>query len=262
MPLIREAGGRWYLSDSFSSLYNSYSPDADPAQSFRAHVDDVLDTGLALSRLRGTDTGELVIGRQYSRRQVCRMLGWDTNQEGVINGYKVDTATSTCPIFVTYDGDMYNDHFKDNDVLHWYTRLDRTLVSPEIKRVLQSEVAHHLFVEKSDQEGKRFYYLGCVDPHGAANSSHGGKPVVTMDLVLRSPVEEHLYRHLSKSEKPPTPHDRVCHRFWNLRCQALRRTYRNVPHALSPPLARWSNNHPIGSARSTSFSTLQQRPSS
>ncbi|WP_297189394.1 DEAD/DEAH box helicase [uncultured Corynebacterium sp.] len=197
IPLIREEGGRWYLTDSFRGLYSAYSPEMDPAQSFRAHVDDLLSTGLALCRQRGTEGGDLVIGHQYTRRQVCRMLGWDSNQEGVINGYKVDTATSTCPIFVTYDGDMYNDHFKDNDVLHWYSRLNRTLSSTEIQRILQPEVKHHLFVKKSEQEGSKFYYLGRVDPHDPHNASHNDKPVVTMDLVLRSPVEDSLYRHLS-----------------------------------------------------------------
>ncbi|MHA6527721.1 DEAD/DEAH box helicase [Corynebacterium pyruviciproducens] len=196
-PLIVERDDRWFLFEEFRGLYLASGEEANPATSFRAHVDDIVATGLALARLRGTDTGDLVVGRQYTRRQVCRMLGWDSNQEGVINGYKVDQATATCPIFVTYDATDYNDHFVDNDVLHWYSRLNRTLKSKEIASVLDPAVTRHLFVKKSDQEGQKFYYLGEVDPCSARDAEHGGKNVVTVDLVLHSPVEESLFKHLS-----------------------------------------------------------------
>ena len=63
--------------------------------------------------------------------------------------------------------------------------------------MLDPAVTRHLFVKKSDQEGQKFYYLGEVDPRSARDAEHGGKNVVTVDLVLHSPVEESLFKHLS-----------------------------------------------------------------
>lgn len=45
------------------------------------------------------------VGLRYSRKDVCKMLGFDSNQESTIYGYKVDKTTKTCPIFVTYKKD-------------------------------------------------------------------------------------------------------------------------------------------------------------
>lgn len=218
ISLIRVEDGTLSLDPQFADLYFAYSDSGDrsyTAQSFRSHVDDILRTSLFLTREYHSWDGELLIGNRYSRKDACRLLLWNTNQESTIYGYKVDKATSTCPIFVTYDKDpdvaasvRYLDEFESPSHMKWYSRSDRTLQSSELRPIIQQEVPLHLFVKKSDSEGLDFFYLGPATSKNSVQTTMPGEDeqfhdVVTMDLRLHSPVEQSLYEYLVDSGTIP-----------------------------------------------------------
>lgn len=181
----------------------------EAAQNFKFHVQDIIDTGLFIARNNGFWQGNLVVGERYSRRDVCRILNWERNNESTIYGYKVDSYTSTCPIFVTYhkaddvsESTRYQDELVDPNTLHWYSRGNRKITSNEIKSIAANAVDLHVFVKKDDAEGLDFFYLGQAHSENSKQSSMPGnkgvvQPVVTMDLQFDTPVEQSLFEYLS-----------------------------------------------------------------
>ncbi len=181
----------------------------DPA--FEAHARDVVEAGLFLARHRYRWTSELEIGEKYSRKDVCRMLNWLKNEEGTINGYKVDDASGTCPIFVTYEkhadisaSTAYGDEFINESSMHWFTRSRRTLASAEVRKIVENRVLLHLFAKKDDQEGRDYHYLGPVTSSTPKQSKMPGShskmlDVVTMTLTLERPIEPTLYDYFVSS---------------------------------------------------------------
>ncbi|AGF72175.1 DUF3427 domain-containing protein [Corynebacterium halotolerans] len=211
-PVLRVDEDRICLGEKFSDLYHSPAQAEDRTaekQSFHDHVNDIIQTGLFLARHQHAWRGELLIGERYSRKDVCRLLNWEKNNESTIYGYKVDQFTSTCPIFVTYHKDdevsastSYEDEFKGPDTLHWYTRSRRTLSSGEVQAITSNSVALHLFVKKDDAEGTDFFYLGEAQAENEVQEQMPGNDgaalnVVSMDLTLETPVEQSLYEYLS-----------------------------------------------------------------
>lgn len=183
---------------------------ADPK--FRAHFEDAIETGLYLARHRFNWTGELEVGRQYSRKDVCRLLNWNSNEYSTIYGYKVDFSSNSCPIFVTYhkadhvsESTQYGDEFLDPATLRWFTRSRRTLQSSEVKSIVENAIPLHLFAKKDDAEGLDFTYLGRAESREPVQEQMPGGDgkmlnVVTMKLALESPMDEGLYRYLVTSE--------------------------------------------------------------
>lgn len=181
----------------------------EAAQNFKFHVQDIIETGLFIARNNGFWQGNLVVGERYSRRDVCRILNWERNNESTIYGYKVDSYTSTCPIFVTYhkaddvsESTRYQDELVDPNTLHWYSRGNRKITSNEIKPIAANAVDLHVFVKKDDAEGLDFFYLGQAHSENSKQSSMPGnkgvvQPVVTMDLQFDTPVEQSLFEYLS-----------------------------------------------------------------
>ena len=180
---------------------------------FKLLVDDVLATGLF--KADGYDqTVPLTIGKKYTRKDACRLLGWEKDQTSTIYGYK--TAYGTCPLFITYaksqdidDGIKYEDEFLNSQTMRMFTRHPRKIESPEVQTMVQGnasgELKMPLFVKKSDDEGIDFYYLGLVDIDQKSLRQESmvvkdGKidPVVTMNLILEKPVQYSLYLNLTK----------------------------------------------------------------
>lgn len=181
---------------------------------FRRHVDDIVETGLYVSRHRFGYSGELKVGERYSRKDVCRLLNWRSNMQGVMYGYKIDESTNSCPIFITYhkaedvsDSTAYEDRFVSPRTIRWFTRSRLTLDSNEVKRILDpaNPPRLHIFVKKDDAESGDFYYLGladAADPRQEKMPSKQGEPlnVVAMDLNLRTPVEAGVYDYFTAGE--------------------------------------------------------------
>ena len=172
----------------------------EESEAFRAHVDDVIKTGLYLNRAEYHCAGRLLREKCYSRKDVCRLMNWDTNKSATIYGYKVDDARRTCPIFVTYhkneditETTKYEDAFDDPATLHWFTKASRTLKKgSQEANIAAGLYTLHIFVKKDDAEGQDFYYLGTAKAHDAVETTmptkSGPKSVVSMRLDLEKPV--------------------------------------------------------------------------
>ncbi|WP_111721123.1 DUF3427 domain-containing protein [Homoserinimonas sp. OAct 916] len=200
-PIVELGDEGYHLGDQFLGHWRK-------SHLFQEQVRDVIETGLYLARHRHNWSSELEVGRRYSRKDVCRLLNWETNQQSTIYGYKVDYYSSSCPIFVTYHKDdevsastKYEDEFLSPSTLNWYTRSRRTLKSGEVQAIVENRFPLHLFAKKDDAEGTDFYYLGEAKSQGARQEQmpdeHGkALDVVTMKLDMKSPIESSLYEYL------------------------------------------------------------------
>ncbi|WP_198416297.1 DEAD/DEAH box helicase [Cryobacterium sp. Sr3] len=201
-PIVSLNGGTYRLSEKFAAAWGT-----EPL--FRMHVRDVVDAGLYLARHRYKWTGQLQVGQRYSRKDVCRLLNWQSNQQSTIYGYKVDYFSNSCPIFVTYhkgsdvsESTKYEDEFLNSSTLTWYTRSRRTLASGEVKAIVENQLPLHVFAKKDDAEGTEFYYLGRAKSQDARQtrmSGESGHDVVSITLGLASPIESSLYEYFAAS---------------------------------------------------------------
>lgn len=184
---------------------------------FNDHVQDLVETGLYLSRHRYQWDQPMQLGNMYSRKDVCRLLNWRDNQQGTMFGYKFDLHTNTCPIFVKYHkgSDMsastsYKDAFINEKTLHWYSKNRKSLESTDVERILSDKFALHLFAKKDDAKSTDFYYLGKVRASKAKQTTMpGDEPdselsVVTMNLDLDTSVEIALYDYLTQAGSSPS----------------------------------------------------------
>lgn len=200
-PIVEFEKSTFVLDTNFIEMYENSS-------TFRLHVDDCIVTGLFLARHRDTWSADMTVGGRYSRREVCRLLNFRSNQESTLFGYKVDDFSMTCPIFVTHHKSddivattKYEDELLDERTLHWFTKNGRTMESPEVRKILSGDYVIHVFVKKDDAEGNDHFYLGVANPSNPIETTmpdDDGTPksVVTMDLNLESPVETQLFEYL------------------------------------------------------------------
>ncbi|MCQ2737845.1 MAG: DEAD/DEAH box helicase [archaeon] len=174
------------------------------------HLMDVLDYALAKYEDKYLGAiGSLKLYEKYSRKDVCRLLNWPSDQSGTIFGYRVKYGT--CPIFVTYDkqediaaSTKYKDEFESQDVFSWMTRSRLTLDSKEVKSIINDDLDIHLFIKKSDDEGKDFYYLGPVEvldynQTTIENDDGDELPIVNFKFKMNYSVKEDVYKYLGDS---------------------------------------------------------------
>jgi superfamily II DNA or RNA helicase/HKD family nuclease len=186
------------LTSDFATAYSS-----NPA--LRAAVDDLLMTGQELIAERYDPAVPFTPGLQYSRKETCRLLGWPRKWTSTIYGYRTDTATGMCPIFVTLHkshevgaSTAYEDELIDRTTMRWYTRSRRTLASTEVSAIVNNDVEIHVFVKKDDAEGTDFYYLGPAHANSAEQTTMPGAngeslDVVRMLLRFDQPIDMALY---------------------------------------------------------------------
>lgn len=197
-PLAVRVDGELRLSDEFIGAMRE-------SAAFAVAVEDLLSTAVAIAERDYATTLPFVPGRQYSRKDACRLLNWKKNVTSTIYGYKVDKPTATCPIFVTLHksdevsaSTAYGDELIDASSMHWLTRSRRTLASVEVAAIVNQEAELHVFVKKDDAQGADFYYLGQARPENAAQTEmpdeHGKMlPVVGMTLRWAEPIETALF---------------------------------------------------------------------
>ncbi len=145
---------------------------------------------------------------KYSRKDVCRILGWDKNEESTMYGYRI--KYNTCPIFVTYHKNddisgstKYEDSFINPNCFSWMTRNRVTLEHREVETIRNYEISGLrmlLFVKKSDGEGTDFYYMGDMEPvefmQKTITDDKGKElPVVNIIFNMKDEVEESIYNY-------------------------------------------------------------------
>ena len=159
------------------------------------------------------DNTNLVLYEKYSRRDVCRLLNWDSDESSTVYGYKI--KHNTCVIFVTYNksndiasSTKYEDAFINPQLFSWLTRNNVRWDSKEPTTIFNHKemgVDIHLFVKKADGEGRDFYYLGKVEPIKEASKEttildDKGKelPIVNIIYRMQQSVREDIYEYLTK----------------------------------------------------------------
>jgi len=151
-----------------------------------------------------------ILYNKYSRKDVCRILNWNSDDSSTVYGYRI--KFNTCPIFVTYSksNDIsssinYEDYFIDNNTFHWMTRNKVKQDSSEvmqIKQYKQTGLRICLFIKKSDAESSDFYYMGDVIPYEYNDmeiENDKGKllPIVNINFKMVNQVEDHIYKYLT-----------------------------------------------------------------
>ena len=152
-----------------------------------------------------------LLGRKYSRKDVCRILNWELNEEATVYGYKIKNGSA--PLFVNYhkaddisETTKYEDGFMNPSEFKWMTKSNRTLESNDVKQLRDKEnpLSILLFVKKDNGEGTDFYFIGQVDPKEDSfnqvtmkDKNGNDVPVVKIEYVLKKPVEDHLYTYLT-----------------------------------------------------------------
>jgi superfamily II DNA or RNA helicase len=202
-PIINLTADGYRLDRAFRDYYNG-------RELFRAHVDDAIETALYLARHDASWAGTLVVGHQYTRKDVCRMLNFESNQYSTLYGYKADKFSRTCPIFITHDKaeditdtTKYEDGFDSEATIHWFTKNNRSLAKSQAEiDIAHNRYALHVFVKKSDVDGADFFYLGQAAARDAQDTAMPGTdvPIITMKLDLEQPVEPGLFGYLAAVE--------------------------------------------------------------
>ena len=155
----------------------------------------------------------LALYQKYTRKDICRLLNWESNEESVIYGYKRDTKTNTCPIFVTYQKVKlagattdYKDRFVDNYQFRWQSKDGKVLSKDETLQDIQNSDTNGLliplFVMKSDNEGGNFYYVGNCTVAEISQSKHetkkGVRPIVNVIFNMDPPIKDEILNYLEQ----------------------------------------------------------------
>jgi len=202
------ANGKVRLTPSFAASY-------EESEMFRAEVDDLIETGLAVIAERYDSSIPFTPGRQYSRKDASRLLNWQKNMYSTIYGYRVDTETSTCPIFITLQksdevtaSTAYEDELVDTQTMQYFSKSRRTLASPDVRPMIENTVELHVFAKKSDAEGSDFYYLGLAKSSQPeqTNMRGNGLSIVRMLLNFDRPIDAALFDYfhtdLTEEQQP------------------------------------------------------------
>lgn len=177
---------------------------------FRNLFKDILSVGFKKNEDYVANS-PLTLYKKYTRKDVCRLLNWEKDEQSTMYGYLV--KHDTCPIFITYHKSdevessiNYGDEFLNPDVLRWFTKSRRTLESKDVKKIINAEkngVKIHIFVKKDNDEGTDFYYLGeaKLNNDSVAEGQMKGKEgellsVVHMDMVMENTLDAKIYSYL------------------------------------------------------------------
>lgn len=200
--VMRVVGEKYLVDPVFSRLYTA-------GGRFAAHVEDAIETALYLARHDESWSGKLVVGHQYTRKDVCRLLNFESNQYSTLYGYKTDAYSGTCPIFITHDKaedisatTQYEDGFDSEATINWFTKSRTSLKSRREFDIANNLFPLHVFVKKSDVDGGDYFYLGeakardAFDTH-IVDDKGTDVSVVNMKLDLEHAVEPGLFGYLA-----------------------------------------------------------------
>ena len=137
------------------------------------------------------------------------MLNFESNQYSTLYGYKTDSFSNSCPIFITYEKSedisattRYEDGFDDESTINWFTKSRTSLKSKRENDIANNKFPLHVFVKKDDVEGSDFFYLGKAHARDASDTHISDKngndvSIVNMKLDLETPVDPALYGYLT-----------------------------------------------------------------
>lgn len=155
-----------------------------------------------------------ILYQKYSRKDVCRILNWEFNEEATVYGYKLNN--NSCPIFVNYHKEegiasstKFPEKFLNSSQFLWYSKPQRRLSNTTLVSIRNQKniIRLPLFMKKHNGEGTDFYYMGNVKPIDSTfeettikNDNNKDVPVVKVVLELITPVENLIYDYLTYVE--------------------------------------------------------------
>jgi len=152
--------------------------------------------------------------RKYSRKDIFRILNWETNPVAInVGGYIISPDKTNCPIFVNYhkhddisSTTKYEDVFISDQQFQYMSKSRRTLQSGDVRTIQNAKEGLRIpfFVKKSNDEGQEFYYLGEVDPikdsfEETSMPADEGRTVSVVKMVfkLSHQVEDRLFDYIT-----------------------------------------------------------------
>lgn len=159
---------------------------------------------------RKHDEDNLVLYQKYSRKDVCRILNWKSDESSTMYGYRI--KHNTCPIFVTYhkkedisSSTKYEDTFINHGLFSWMTRPNVKITSKETEQIINYETNDlqlYLFIKHSDGEGSDFYYMGKVRPIKwretvTLNDNNKELSIVNFIMEMQNPARADLYEYFT-----------------------------------------------------------------
>lgn len=188
---------------SYKNGFYSLNPDLLNNKTFIKFFLDEIEAGLFEAKNYASNQ-VLTINRRYGRKDFCRLMGWETNMESTIYGYKTNQTLKQIPIFVTYHKDddieddiKYDEYFESTNIFHWSARKNTTLSSKDVKEILNPDFTKYLFIKKTDLEKSQFIYLGEVNviPDTAENTSKEGINYAQLDFSLTHELSPNQYKY-------------------------------------------------------------------
>ncbi len=198
------------------SLSKEFSNFLDSNSEFTNYLKDVLEYCIyrwKTNYSKNITNNNMSLYQKYSRKDICRLFNWDSNEESVIYGYKKDPKSNSCPIFVTYqkvkaDGSTtdYKDRFIDNYQFAWQSKDGKILKKDETLQDIENSnnngLRIPLFIMKSDNEGGNFYYVGNCSVAKIEQSTHmtskGERPIVDVIFNMEPPVKDEILNYLEQ----------------------------------------------------------------
>ncbi|HDG5997180.1 TPA: DUF3427 domain-containing protein [Staphylococcus aureus] len=188
------------LSDAFTNALSN--------QTFKLFLEDLIELSKYNNEKYQKGKNGLILYNKYSREDFSKIFNWSKNGSSVIMGYMI--RSQEMPIFITYDkhedisdSTKYEDEFLSQDELKWFTKSNRTLKSKEVQKILSHRakgIKMYIFVQKKDDDGIYFYYLGTAGYKEGSEKQDkmpNGSNVVTMDLALDKAVRDDIYRYIT-----------------------------------------------------------------
>lgn len=193
-PIIERNERMIRLSDAFTNALSN--------QTFKIFLEDLIELSKYNNEKYQKGKNGLILYNKYSREDFSKIFNWNKNGSSVIMGYMI--RSQEMPIFITYDKhEDISDSTKYEDELKWFTKSNRTLKSKEVQKILSHRakgIKMYIFVQKKDDDGIYFYYLGTagyIEGSEKQDKMPNGSNVVTMDLALDKAVRDDIYRYLT-----------------------------------------------------------------
>lgn len=205
--IVKLNGDQIFISNKFNEILEN--------KIFKKYLTDIIEFGVYKFKqtfIKNVFLNGFILYEKYSRKDVCRILNWDKNEESTIFGYKI--KHNTCPIFVNYHKEEgidpqinFPEGFIDKKTFQWFSKPYIKLENTSIKRLRNFEefkiIRFPFFIKKHNGEGSDFYYMGDVLPIPESFEQSylldkNGKqaPVVKIKLDLLSPVEDEIYNYI------------------------------------------------------------------
>lgn len=208
-PVIIEQNNKLIFTESFNNFLEN--------DTFKVFLLDNIEYSIySFSKLYRKDSfiDGFMLYEKYSRKDVCRILNWELNEEATVYGYKI--SNNTCPIFVNYHKEeniasstKFPEKFINSSQFLWYSKPQRKLSNSTILAIKNhnNKLRLPFFMKKHNGEGSDFYYMGDILPIDDSfcettikNDNAKDVPVVKVILQLKNPVENSIYNYITSDE--------------------------------------------------------------